>query len=81
MRRYRTMGRERLKVVLQDAEDPHPGHGEVQVNLRATSLNYRDLILAQRFADVVPLSDGAWSESASPRRSTACSRSRGGCGL
>jgi NADPH:quinone reductase-like Zn-dependent oxidoreductase len=64
MRRYRTTGRKRLKVVLQDAEDPHPGHGEVQVHLRATTLNYRDLIVAHRFADVVPLSDGAGVVSA-----------------
>ncbi|WP_191059456.1 zinc-dependent alcohol dehydrogenase family protein [Geminicoccus harenae] len=64
MRRYRITGREHPTVVLEDAEDPVPGHGELRVDLRAASLNYRDLIVAQRFSDVVPLSDGAGVVSA-----------------
>ncbi len=59
MRRYRTTGRERPAVVLEEAEDPRAGHGELRVDIRAASLNYRDLLVATRSADVVPLSDGA----------------------
>lgn len=59
MRRYRTTGGERPAVLAEHAPDPHPGHGELGIDLRAASLNYRDLIVASRFADVVPLSDGA----------------------
>jgi NADPH:quinone reductase-like Zn-dependent oxidoreductase len=40
--------------------DPHPGPGQVGVRVRATSLNYRDLMLARRSDQpIVPLSDGA----------------------
>ncbi|MSQ35598.1 MAG: NAD(P)-dependent alcohol dehydrogenase [Dehalococcoidia bacterium] len=40
--------------------DPRPGPGEVLVRVRATSLNYRDLMLARRSEQpIVPLSDGA----------------------
>lgn len=41
--------------------DPEPGHGEVLVRVRATSLNYRDLLMTRRrhLPPVVPLSDGA----------------------
>jgi NADPH:quinone reductase-like Zn-dependent oxidoreductase len=59
MRRYRITGHEQPTVVLEDAPDPRPGHGELRVDLRAASLNYRDLVVARRFTDVVPLSDGA----------------------
>ena len=59
MRRYRTTGRKGLAVALEEAGDFRPGHGELGVDLRAASLNYRDLIVASRFAGVVPLSDGA----------------------
>jgi NADPH:quinone reductase-like Zn-dependent oxidoreductase len=64
MRRYRTTGHERPTIVLEDAEDLCPGHGQLRVDLRAASLNYRDLVVATRFADVVPLSDGAGVVSA-----------------
>ncbi len=64
MRRYRTTGRERPAVVLENVEDLLPGPGELLIDLRAASLNYRDLIVAQRFADVLPLSDGAGVVSA-----------------
>ena len=58
MKRYRTTGQPGA-IVLEDSGDPEPDNGEVQVELRAVSLNYRDLIVAQRFPGVVPLSDGA----------------------
>jgi NADPH:quinone reductase-like Zn-dependent oxidoreductase len=64
MRRYRITGGEHPTVVLEDAEDPRPGHGELRVDIRATSLNYRDLVVATRFTGVVPLSDGAGVVSA-----------------
>ena len=64
MRRYRITGHNHPTVVLEDAEDPVPGHGELRVDLRAASLNYRDLVVAERFSDVVPLSDGAGVVSA-----------------
>ncbi len=44
---------------------PEPGHGEILVRVRATSLNYRDLLIARGAyrrgaqANVIPLSDGA----------------------
>ena len=48
---------------LVECPEPSPGPGEVLVRLRAASLNYRDLIVAneqERFTpDRVPLSDGA----------------------
>ncbi|MCW6512745.1 zinc-dependent alcohol dehydrogenase family protein [Lichenifustis flavocetrariae] len=59
MRRYTTAGRDSPAVMLGDVEDPRPAPGELGIDLRAASLNYRDLIVASRFADVVPLSDGA----------------------
>ncbi|MCW6512897.1 zinc-dependent alcohol dehydrogenase family protein [Lichenifustis flavocetrariae] len=59
MRRYRTTGREGPAIVLEDIEEPHPGQGEIGIEPRAASLNYRDLIVASRIAGVVPLSDGA----------------------
>ncbi|WP_162939845.1 NAD(P)-dependent alcohol dehydrogenase [Neorhizobium sp. NCHU2750] len=36
-----------------------PEKGEVAVDVRSASLNYRDLVIARNFKDVVPLSDGA----------------------
>lgn len=44
--------------------DPQPGYGQVVVRVRATSLNYRDLIIASGLNPaiqypIVPLSDGA----------------------
>lgn len=45
---------------LRERPDPEPGTGEVAVRVEATSLNYRDLMIASRgVADRVPLSDGA----------------------
>ena len=52
-------------VVLQSRADPQPGRREFLVRVRATSLNYRDLIVLKgggrgpTKVGVVPLSDGA----------------------
>lgn len=56
---------EPFALVLRNADEPAPGPGEVAVRIRATSLNYRDLLVragksASGGSDpVVPLSDGA----------------------
>lgn len=43
-----------------DLPDPEPGAGAVLIRVRATSLNYRDLLIARRAQQaVIPLSDGA----------------------
>lgn len=40
--------------------DPRPAPGEVLIRVRATSLNYRDLMMARGSRDeIIPLSDGA----------------------
>jgi NADPH:quinone reductase-like Zn-dependent oxidoreductase len=65
MRRYEYSpegGAFALKMV--DGPSPTPGPGEVLIRVRATSLNYRDLITVKKqagreVAGVVPLSDGA----------------------
>jgi len=52
-------------VILGTREDPIPGPGEILVRVRATSLNYRDLMVLKGGGrgptklGVVPLSDGA----------------------
>ena len=52
-------------VVLQSRADPQPGRREILVRVRATSLNYRDLIVLKgggrgpSKVGVVPLGDGA----------------------
>lgn len=55
-------GADALKLV--ERPDPQPGYGQVLVRVRATSLNYRDLIVAQgnyagQKSAIVPMSDGA----------------------
>jgi NADPH:quinone reductase-like Zn-dependent oxidoreductase len=56
---------EPFALVLRESDQPAPGPGEVAVRIRATSLNYRDLLVrAGKSASggsepVVPLSDGA----------------------
>src|SRR3984893_4083735 len=52
-------------IVLRSSEDPRPGPKEVLMRVRASSLNYRDLMVLKRGGrgptklGVVPLSDGA----------------------
>ena len=47
-------------IVQVERPDPTPGPGEVLIRVRATSLNYRDLLLARRAQQaIIPLSDGA----------------------
>jgi NADPH:quinone reductase-like Zn-dependent oxidoreductase len=52
-------------MVLRESEDPRPGPREVLMRVRATSLNYRDLMVLKGIGrgpakvGVVPLSDGA----------------------
>lgn len=55
-------GADALKLV--ERPDPQPGYGQVLVRVRATSLNYRDLIVAQgnyagQNSAIIPMSDGA----------------------
>ena len=49
-----------------EAETPRPGRGQALVRMRAASLNYRDLVIADGRCsrggpkpDLIPLSDGA----------------------
>ena len=46
-------------LALVERDDRDPGPGEVEVRVEATSLNYRDLMMAQRTQGVIPVSDGA----------------------
>lgn len=52
-------------VLNTDRREPDPGHGEVKIKVHATSLNYRDLLVAAGKysaplkSSVIPLSDGA----------------------
>lgn len=56
-------GTEHLK--LKDVETPRPGPGQVVVDVRALSLNYRDLLVVQGQYNprlkrpATPISDGA----------------------
>src|SRR3954462_12199328 len=66
MRAYTITGKGLDKVTRVDLPDPRPGPGQAVVRIRATSLNYRDLMIAEgRYgpggtrADLIPLSDGA----------------------
>ncbi|MBS1072867.1 NAD(P)-dependent alcohol dehydrogenase [Gluconobacter cerinus] len=64
MQHYILTGHDLPKLQLVHSEDSSPGYGEIVVDLRAASLNYRDLLIAQRFSDLVPMSDGAGVVSA-----------------
>lgn len=64
MRCYLTTGQEGPRLRRSETELRSPGHREVVVSLRAVSLNYRDLVISQRFSNVVPVSDGAGTVSA-----------------
>ena len=47
-------------ITAVELPDPEPGRGEVLVRVRATSLNYRDLMLAGSTNEtIIPFSDGA----------------------
>jgi hypothetical protein len=66
MRAYRIEGFESVDgVVLGSRDDPQPGIQQILVQVRATSLNYRDLMVLKGGGrgptklGVVPLSDGA----------------------
>lgn len=65
MRRYEyTPEGEAFALRLVESPSPAPGAGEVLVRVRASSLNYRDLITLRKkagreVAGIVPLSDGA----------------------
>src|SRR5690242_21954583 len=56
-------GPESLKC--EDLPAPEPGYGQVRVRLRATSLNFRDLMMSKGVYNpklklpLIPLSDGA----------------------
>lgn len=60
MRAYHLTGGGIDGLAMRDHPDPEPGPGEVAVRVEATSLNYRDLMMARRMGnDRIPLSDGA----------------------
>ncbi|MFN0030302.1 MAG: zinc-dependent alcohol dehydrogenase family protein [Acidimicrobiales bacterium] len=60
MRAYRLTGSADQPLELCHLEDPQPGPGQVLVRVRATSLNYRDLVIAgSSRSGIIPLSDGA----------------------
>ncbi len=66
MRAYELAGRGLDTLTLVDRPMPQPGPGQVLVRIRATSLNYRDLLIAREQygrggtkRPLVPLSDGA----------------------
>jgi hypothetical protein len=56
-------------IVLRSSEDPRPGLKEILMRVRASSLNYRDLMVLKGGGrgptkiGVVPLSDGAGARS------------------
>jgi len=66
MRYYKFSAAER-KLVMAEAELPEPAPGQVRVRIAAASLNYRDVFMISRFAEVgidnrIPLSDGRFIE-------------------
>ena len=61
-------------ITAVELPDPEPGPGEVLVRVRATSLNYRDLMLAGSTSEaIIPLSDGAGEVAAIGEGVTRCS--------
>jgi len=65
MRAYHLTGVADSPLELLELDTPRPGPGEVAVRVRATSLNYRDLMISRRGRrGIVPLSDGAGEVSA-----------------
>ena len=65
MKAYRIGTRDGIDALqMVEQPTPKPAHGQVLVRIRATSLNYRDLIIAKgglgkRERPLIPLSDGA----------------------
>ncbi|MDD2857958.1 MAG: NAD(P)-dependent alcohol dehydrogenase [Candidatus Nanopelagicales bacterium] len=51
-------------LAIRELPEPTPGPGEVVVLVGATSLNFRDLLIARGATDRIPLSDGAGVVSA-----------------
>jgi NADPH:quinone reductase-like Zn-dependent oxidoreductase len=64
MRAYQLTGSDKPRLEIVEREDPTPAPGQVVVDLRATSLNYRDLLQAKVDRGLIPLSDGAGVVSA-----------------
>ncbi|MET2832572.1 zinc-dependent alcohol dehydrogenase family protein [Mesorhizobium shangrilense] len=64
MQSYRTTGETNPTLTLVETPDPVAGANELLVDVKAASLNYRDLIVAQNNKGVLPLSDGAGVVSA-----------------
>lgn len=64
MRAYRLNG-PGIPLQLADVREPRPGPGQVLIDLKAATLNYRDTIVrdgrygGEQKADLIPLSDGA----------------------
>lgn len=64
MKAYEIQNNTGTDVVLVERPEPFLGFGQVLIRVRATSLNYRDLIVAQgnyagQKSSVIPMSDGA----------------------
>src|SRR5512146_2629586 len=59
MRLYELTGEGLDALQVVERPSPRPGPGQVLVRMRATSLNYRDLMIATGRYGRVPLSDGA----------------------
>ena len=59
MRAYHLSGSNHPRLRLVERDDPLPTSGHVIVDLRAASLNYRDLLQARTESGLIPLSDGA----------------------
>ncbi len=64
MQAFQTTGHDAPRLRTVDLPEPTPGPGQVIVDVKAASLNYRDLLECKRGAGIVPLSDGAGIVSA-----------------
>ncbi len=59
MKAYHLTGNASPKLAAVTRPDPVAGPGQVLVDLKAASLNYRDLLQAGSVSGIIPLSDGA----------------------
>lgn len=59
MKTYLLTGNASPALKLSSQPTPQAGAGEVVVDIKAASLNYRDLLVAEHTQGVIPLSDGA----------------------